>query len=147
MSFSSPLVVPEASLRKHFTWIQETLGARVGGSEAGGTGDPHWHFDAVESLTRDDARERAAEYLSILKIEEEETEAQDFSPQSVEPGDVRDLVSMQELSRMHFPSAAAWWKGTAMDSHVHSPGSVTEIQIWVDRTLKYVVRELARLQA
>lgn len=129
-------------------WTGSAAGNETGyGYEGGDAADPHWHFDAAESLARDDAVARAAEYLSVLKIEEQETEAQDFSPQSVGPEDVRDLVSMQELSRVHFPSAAAWWKGPGMDSHVHSPESVTEIQGWVEMTLGYVVRELARLEA
>ena len=116
------------------------------GRDGDGAADPHWHFDAAESLTLADAEERAAEYLSVLRIEEQETQAEDFSP-PVGLRDVRDLVSMQELSRIHFPSAAPWWKGPAMDSHVHSPESETEIQVWVEKTLGYVVRELARLKA
>ena len=116
------------------------------GAEANGAADPHWHFDAAESLTRADAVERAAESLSILRIEEQETEPRDFIPQSVGLEDVRDLVSMQALSRIHFPSAATWWKGPTMDSHIHSPASETEIQVWVAKTLEYVVRELERLQ-
>ena len=128
-------------------WTGSATGNGTGyGYDAADAADPHWHFDAVESLTHDDALGRAAEYLSVLKVEEEETEAQDFSPQSVGLEDVRDLVSMQELSRIHFPSAATWWKGPELDSHVHSPESVTEIQVWVEKTLGYVVQELARLQ-
>ncbi len=114
--------------------------------EAGDAADPHWHFDAAESLTHDDAAERAAEYLSVLKLERQDTEPQDFSPPSVGLEDVRHLVSTQELSRIHFPSAATWWKGLASASHVHSPESVKEIQVWVDKTLGCVVRELTRLQ-
>ena len=116
------------------------------GYQAGDAGHPHWQFDALQSLTHDGSASRAATFLAVLKHEEQETEPQDFSPQSMGPEEVRDLVSMQELSRIHFASAAAWWKDPPKDVHAHSPISLTEIQVWVARTLEYVVRELARLQ-
>lgn len=116
------------------------------GYQAGDAAHPHWQFDALESLKRDDAGKRAAIFLSVLKHEEQEAEPQDFSPQSMEAEEVSDLISQQELSRIHFASAAAWWKSAPNDAHAHSPTSLTDIRVWVARTLKYVVRELTRLQ-
>lgn len=128
-------------------WTGSATSNKTGyGLETDGAADPHWHFDAAESLTRADAEGRAREYLAVLRLEEQGTQAQDFSP-PMGLEDVRDLVSMQELSRIHFPSAATWWKGPALDSEIHSPESETEIRVWVDKTMGYVIRELARLQA
>ena len=116
------------------------------GYSAGDAAHPHWQFDALESLKREDTSERAADFLSILRSEEQDTEPRDFSPQSMGSEEVGDLISAQELSRIHFASAAAWWEAAPNDGHAHSPASLTEIRIWVDKTLRYVVRELARLQ-
>ena len=124
--------------------------ARWNGSEygyqAGDAAHPHWQFDALDSLKRDDASQRAADYLSVLKIEEQDVKPRDFSPQSMDSEDVSDLISTQELSRIHFASAAAWWKDVPNNSHVHNPASLTELQIWVKKTLRFVGQELARLQ-
>ena len=114
--------------------------------QAGNAAHPHWQFDALESLKSDDGANRAADFLSVLKNEEQETEPRDFIPQSVGSEEVNDLISAQDLSRIHFASAAAWWKPAPNDAHAHSPTTPIEIQVWVAKTLEYVVQELARLQ-
>ena len=115
------------------------------GYQAGNAAHPHWQFDALESLKTDDCTNQAADFLSVLKNEGQETEPRDFSPQSVGSEEINDLISAQEISRIHFASAAAWWKTAPNDAHAHSPRAPTEIQVWVEKTLEYVVRELARL--
>ena len=110
------------------------------GYQAGGAAHPHWQFDALESLTRDASVNQAADDLRAA------IQPQDFSPPSIGSGEVRDLVLTQQLSRIHFASAALWWQDTSRDAHVHSPQSETEIQVWVGKTLKYVTRELTRLK-
>ena len=76
--------------------------------------NPHWHFDAMESLRRDETQRRATEILATLRSEEE-AEPRDFSP-PVTRKNVRDVVSMQELSKVHFASAASWWKSNSAPS-------------------------------
>lgn len=125
--------------------------ARWNGSEfgfqAGDAAHPHWQFDAIESLKRDEATERAAVFLSVLRSEEQETAApRDFSPPALTRGDVDDVIGAQELSRLHFASAAAWWKSAPNDRHVHAPSAPKDIQVWLKETLIYVLRELGRLK-
>jgi hypothetical protein len=124
--------------------------ARWKGTDYGYQGEdaahPHWQFDALESLKRDDAAERAATFLSVLKSEEAAAVPRDFSPQALSRDDVGDMISVQELSRIHFASAAAWWKDAAENSHAHAPSSVHDIQRWVRKTLVYVCSELSRLR-
>lgn len=105
--------------------------------------NPHWHFDALESLRRDDAAQRADEVLATLRRNDEAAEPRDFSP-PVNQNDVRDVVSVQKLSKLHLASAAAWWKGDSA-SHVHSPTSVDDIQAWVKGALEHLAGELERL--
>lgn len=116
------------------------------GYQAGDAAHPHWQFDALESLKRDDAADRAATFLSVLRREEEEIEPRDFSPQTMSREEVGELIGVQELSRIHFASAAAWWKTAPEDAHAHAPSSFSDIQSWVRETLVYVIRELTRLQ-
>lgn len=42
--------------------------------------------------------------------------------------DVKDLTTTQEFARIHFASAAAWWKPVPYNAHAHSPETTAEIQ-------------------
>ncbi len=75
-----------------------------------------------------------------------EPEIREFSPQ-LPDADVRDVVTAQKLSRMHFASAAAWWKSAPHDEHAHGPVNPTDVENWVQRSLDYVTCELQRLLA
>ena len=123
--------------------------ARWNGSElgfqAGNAGHPHWQFDAVESLRDDDHETRATEILSTLRKESREQEVRQFFPQLAGRQQIRDLVELQKLSRIHFASAAAWWKKPPHDNHVYGPEKVGEIYVWLSGTLRYIRQELLRL--
>jgi hypothetical protein len=115
--------------------------------QAGDAAHPHWQFDVLESLKRDDASERAATFLSVLKSEEGSAEPREFRPQTLDDDDVGDMIGVQELSRIHFASAAAWWKSQPGGIHAHAPSKAEDIQVWLRETLIYLLRELGRLQA
>ena len=114
------------------------------GYQAGGAGHPHWQFDALDSLSEADAAERAAKLRRLL-ADEDDGGVRDFVPQ-MPSADVRDLVSHQELSRIHFASAAAWWKVPPHCEHTHNPERVKDIQVWLLQTLLYLSSELDRLR-
>jgi hypothetical protein len=116
------------------------------GYQAGDAAHPHWQFDALESLKRDETAQRAATFLAVLRSEEEQTTPREFTPQALTRDEVGELIGAQELSRVHFASAAAWWKSPPENAHVHAPSSVREIQAWVHETVAYIHRELVRLQ-
>ncbi len=116
------------------------------GYQAGNAAHPHWQFDALESLKRDDADDRAMTFLSVLKREAKNIKPHEFSPQSMGRDEIGELVGAQELSRIHFASAAAWWKTAPDDAHAHAPASPTDIETWVQETVQYTLRELSRLQ-
>ena len=104
---------------------------------------PHWQFDALDSLPDDDLSQRTAQLLRRLSAEAE-PEIREFSPQLSE-ADVRDIVTTQKLSRIHFASAAAWWKSPPHDGHVHSPNDLVDVENWVQHSLDYIKLELDRL--
>lgn len=112
------------------------------GFQASDAGHPHWQFDALESFPDRDANERIEMLREILAGEQETVK--EFQP-SLPQGDARDLVKSRQLSRMHFPSAAAWWKLPPYNKHAHSPGDVRELQVWLQQSLAYVATELSRL--
>lgn len=112
--------------------------------QANDAAHPHWQFDALESLTKNDVKDRADELLSILKGEEDAEVAKEFSP-SVTLEDVSELVSNKEIGRLHFASAAPWWRNEPDDAHAYAPQSPTEIQLWLSKTLNYLSSELSRL--
>ena len=116
------------------------------GYQAGNAAHPHWQFDALESLKRDDQDDQAKTSLSVLKSDAENAEPHDFSPQSMGRDEISELVGVQEFSRIHFASAAAWWKIAPHDAHAHVPTSLMDIEVWVRETVKYILCELGRLQ-
>lgn len=119
-------------------WYTDTLGF-----QAANAGHPHWQFDVLESLSDDEGVERANILRDLLR-DNTENEVQEFAPQ-MPSSDVRDLVSMQSISRIHFPSAAAWWQKPPHESHAHSPESSANIRKWLEKSLDYISIELDRL--
>jgi hypothetical protein len=105
-------------------------------------GHPHWQFDALESLNEDSfALRRQA--LEVLRDPNDEEPVREFGPS---PETVRDLVLAQGLSRVHFPSAAAWWRPAPDNGHAFAPGSTIELRLWLSHTLRYLKAELAALR-
>ena len=115
----------------------------VSSFQAANAAHPHWQFDALDSLSNDENTQRAAQLLRRLKAEVD-PEILEFSPQ-LSDVDVRDIVATQKLDRIHFASAAAWWKPPPHDGHVHNPNEPTDIEKWVQHSLDYIKIELGRL--
>ena len=112
------------------------------GFQAGNAGHPHWQFDALDSFPDNNVSERAAQLVSRLN---DRTEIREFGRQLEDVVDVRDFVRAQKLSRIHFASAAAWWKASPHDEHVHGPANLTDIENWVRGSLDYIKVEMERL--
>ena len=113
------------------------------GFQAPDAGHPHWQFDALDSLPDETLSQRASQILSRLK-NHGQPEVRDFIPHLTEV-DVRDMVTVQKLSRVHFASAAAWWKSSPQNTHVHGPNDIKDVQNWVRHSLDYIKLELNRL--
>lgn len=112
--------------------------------QAGDAGHPHWQFDAFDSLLDQASAERAALLRELLN-DQAEGEVQEFSPQLAN-ADVRDVVTSQKVSRIHFASAAAWWKPAPHDRHAHGPERLQDVQSWAQRSVRYLKGELEKLQ-
>lgn len=109
--------------------------------QGGNAGHPHWQFDLLDAL-QDDAGGERARVLSALKTGAEYMPAKEFAH---DVPSVRDLVASQNLSRIHFPSAAAWWRPPPQNRHAFSPESVMEICAWLNNSLGYLRSELVSL--
>lgn len=121
-------------------------GKQEAGYQAGNAAHPHWQFDALESLKPDSSVARAETYLEILRSEAVGSPAREFIPSGMTREDVGEIIGVQELSRIHFASAAMWWSAEPNNLHAHSPKVVQDIQKWVQQTLAYINIELQRLQ-
>lgn len=150
------------SMSIHFGWKSDILKPQIFRAEWAGfaawsgtqasfqgknAGHPHWQFDVLESLSSELAEENANELLELLRGDDdgEAVEPAEFMP----PGDqqiIADIVSAQKLSKLHFASAASWWKSAPHDAHAHSPLRAEEAAIWLERTIAYTKEELERLQ-
>lgn len=124
--------------------------ARWNGAElshqANDAGHPHWQFDAVEGLKEEGQDESIDTLLAVLRSEADDVGPREFSPSRVEAGVVREMVVSQEISRLHFASAATWWKASPEDAHTHVPSAPRDIELWVRRTVDYICNELQRLE-
>jgi len=116
--------------------------AQAAASFQADAGHPHWQFDALESLAEDKSALRR-QTLEVLRDPDDEEPVHEFDPS---PETVRDLVLAQGLSRVHFPSAAAWWRPTPHNGHAFAPGNTIELRSWLTHTLRYLKTELAALR-
>lgn len=115
--------------------------------QAKNAGHPHWQFDALESLVSDKSEENANELLELIRGDEqgEAVEPAEFMPVSDQQV-IADAVSAQKLSKLHFASAASWWRSAPDDAHAHSPERAEQAAVWLERTIAYTKEELERLQ-
>lgn len=120
-------------------WTTTGASEQSGGHPA----NPHWHFDALESLKRNETERRAAEIRTNLRAKEREYVPRSFTPQMAQ-NDVHAVVSVQKLSKLHFASAACWWKSEPA-LQFQGPAEVRDIQAWVKGTLEHLAGELRRL--
>lgn len=116
------------------------------GAQAGDAGHPHWQFDALDSIRKEETVEAARMHLAVLKQEERGSEVQTFSPNSVQSSEIDEVIWAKDFSRVHFASAASWWKNAPENRHAHFPKEVSDIETWVQRTIEYSVGELGRLE-
>lgn len=121
-------------------WIDSNYGF-----QAGDVGHPHWQYDALESLSAAYESTRVEEDLARLEKDDDTVEIQEFEEGRISAANVEDEVKSRKLSRIHFPSAAAWWTKAPNNLHTHAPASRTEIEKWASETLTYTVKELARV--
>lgn len=109
-----------------------------------GPGHPHWQVDALESFG--DYESQAQELWLLLKEEVEESAPKDFSPEAFLPTEHEEMMAVRNnLSRLHFASAAAWWRNVPENEHSHIPTSPNDIESWLRGTLNYTLGELHRL--
>ncbi|MXY52917.1 MAG: hypothetical protein F4Y86_10400 [Gammaproteobacteria bacterium] len=125
-------------------WQAPAPGTDAGPDTVTGPGHPHWQVDAVESFSEYD--EQAQELLRLLKDEGQGIVARDFRPTDLLSQEREEVMAIRNnLSRVHFASAAAWWRPAPHNIHAHIPASMREIETWLQSTLDYTVAELARL--
>ena len=152
------------SMTIHFGWKDDLIKPQIFRAEWAGyapwagkdpsfqgknAGHPHWQFDVLESLATEGHEELAKDLLQLLRDDDGEPDdgqVKEFAPVA-DTGVVADIIRAQKLSRIHFASAAPWWKPAPQGDHAHAPANVQQAQQWVSRTLTYVKEELARLQA
>ena len=116
------------------------------GFQGGGAGHPHWQFDALESLAAGLELARAEHDLERLRADDAAAGIREFGEAGVgASASVEDAIRSRKISRIHFPSAAAWWMKTPHNLHAHSPSSDKEIEGWARETLRYAVEELRRV--
>jgi hypothetical protein len=113
------------------------------GFQAANAGHPHWQFDALDSLSEADLGERAELLLERLE-DGPEAEVRNFQPERTQKV-TADAIRDQKLSKVHFASAALWWKPPPQNAHTHGPTTVQDVQNWLQCSMRYLITELQRL--
>lgn len=114
--------------------------------QAGNAGHPHWQFDAVDSLSSDEYSNEAKSLIGEIKSSDTEDIIREFSEEMISDGIQNNLTCAKKLSRVHFASAASWWKSDVSGAHAHAPNSVADLSTWLEGTLAYLSEELVRLR-
>ncbi|RAN39076.1 hypothetical protein [Hyphomonas sp. GM-8P] len=113
--------------------------------QAPGAGHPHWQFDAIESFFSNHQVVDVDDLREALRSDETEEAVLEFEPNQANLSQLDELECATRLSRMHFASAAAWWRIGDQGQHAHAPSSIIELKAWLGRTLEYIGEELDRL--
>ena len=115
------------------------------GFQGGDAGHPHWQFDALESLSSGFEAAQAEGDLQRLRGDDGAVGIREFGEDGGGAANVEEAIRSRKLSRIHFPSAAAWWMKTPHNLHAHAPATGKEIEGWARETLSYAVQELGRV--
>lgn len=114
------------------------------GFQAPGAGHPHWQFDAMTAV-REKVVAQREQSLAVLREESVVTEFELAERKTDILLDVRQAA----LERIHFASAAPWWRQAEDGSygvHMNAPGSAEEVARWMIQCIVYIKQELKRLQ-
>jgi hypothetical protein len=108
--------------------------------QAPGAAHPHWQFDLLETLR--DLGDTDDEN-PLRGIEEEEL-VEEFKPAPLQM-DVIAAIKNSTLERLHFASAAHWWRPLdGVPAHMNAPADVTGLLRWTIQCIAYTKQELAR---
>lgn len=110
--------------------------------QAGNAGHPHWQFDALDSFSEKQPALVAQQYADAIRENDSPKSAVEFLPKTDLKSEVDYLKTARKLSRIHFASAAMWWK---QPDHSHSPENAKEIEVWLSSLIAYLSEELERL--
>ena len=118
------------------------------GCDAGAAAEPHWQFDALESLRAPSATPAAKLRSRLARQAKQSGGAERFVPPPVAPTKINAVVQRIELSRMHLTTSAQWARNTGSRTvpRAEAP-SGTELERWEHGALGYTVAELHRLVA
>lgn len=108
-------------------------------------GHPHWQFDALVAL-RDQSTSVRQLSLSRLRSEGTPTEFRGGEAKA----DILLDVTYTAFERLHFASAAPWWRRNVSDIygvHMNAPSSAEDVARWILETVAYVKDELGRCGA
>jgi hypothetical protein len=124
--------------RSEWPGIRPWAGEQVG-FQSPDAGQPHWQFDAIQS-TLDVETPSVAGTLARLRGEET---VRDFDPQRARLNVIL-AARLVPLDKLHFASAAPWWRNTGESHHMNAPSDADAILRWVLACANYMRQELER---
>jgi hypothetical protein len=129
--------------RAEWSGIKDWTGAGMS-FQSPGAGQPHWQFDLAETLRRPLEQGRG----SLNRLSGETDEVEEFPPTRQTP-DVLSAVRALTLERMHFASAAHWWRPRDMSQtseHMNAPSDESGLSRWALQCIAYIRQELVRCE-
>ena len=138
--FVGDLIKPQI-FRAEWAGIRNWTGAGHG-FQSSGAGHPHWQFDLNESL-------RSSVLTSTEEFNPEpDTKVEDFAD-TAGPPNILELMNYVTVERMHFASAAAWWKARSAEAaphHMNAPSNEEGLTRWLVGCISYLRQELSRCE-
>ncbi|HEV2955407.1 MAG TPA: hypothetical protein VGX95_04775 [Xanthobacteraceae bacterium] len=128
--------------RSEWSGIRDWTGAGPG-FQSPGAGHPHWQFDLATALQLD-----SRETLDLVFDDSGDDTVEDFATIASDQNVLR-LVQSTTIERMHFASAAPWWRRQASDDqplHMNAPEDQESLSRWLLACIVYLKQELARCE-
>jgi hypothetical protein len=117
-------------------WHDEQIGF-----QSPGAGHPHWQFDALRSIQDIDSKNKETSFARLLDSDT----TIEFSPSTIS-NDILLAARGVSLEKMHFASAAPWWKneGAGRELHMNAPENAESIFRWILASVSYIQQEIKR---
>jgi hypothetical protein len=139
LGYEGELSKPQV-FRSEWPGIRRWAGEQVG-FQSPGAGHPHWQFDALQSTKDNDSKNKETSFARLVGSDS----TTEFSPSTINE-DVLIAARQVSLEKIHFASAAPWWKNeeAGRELHMNAPENAESIFRWILASVTYIRQEIKR---
>jgi hypothetical protein len=139
LGYEGELLKPQI-FRSEWPGIRRWTGEHIG-FQSPGAAHPHWQFDALQSTQDTDSKNKETSFARLL----ESNTPTEFSSATLGK-DILMAARQVSLEKIHFASAAPWWRKeeAGRELHMNAPEDPESIFRWILGSVSYIRQEIKR---